>query len=375
MRVKNKSFNWVEKTAPYVLLTPLLFMLIVFFGFAFVRCLYFSFTNYDFFNPAKWVGFHNYLNLLTNARFGFALKNTLLFAATVTILQTCLALVLALFLNQKLRGIKYFRAIYYAPSVASSVVVTLIFTWIFQRKGLLNYLATLLAQNSPLILTFVLIMLICQTFLVLKEKWRKRPVSVLEPSFLAISLLISGFITFVLYKTEIIMPVTFFQPVETIWLNTRELWPKWLGPFAVARPLISIMMLNVWTTGPTFMLLYLAGLQEVPKELYEVSAVDGANGWHTYRYIIIPQLRNVTFLVVTMGLISTLQMFDQVAIVGTDMAPENSIITLAYFVYTNVFPPSAIPRVGMASAAAIFLSVLTLVIVLIQQKIIKRGSD
>ena len=77
------------------------------------------------------------------------------------------------------------------------------------------------------------------------------------------------------------------------------------------------MMLNTWTTAPTFMLLYLAGLQDIPRELYEAAAVDGANRWQQFRYVTVPQLKHITFLVMALGLIGTLQMFDQVAIIGS----------------------------------------------------------
>jgi len=75
--------------------------------------------------------------------------------------------------------------------------------------------------------------------------------------------------------------------------------------------------------------------------------------------------------VLSMGLISTLQMFDQVAIIG-EQAPREAVITLAYFVYSNAFPGSAVPRIGAASAAAIVLAVFTMVLVSLQ-KLITRS--
>ena len=133
------------------------------------------------------------------------------------------------------------------------------------------------------------------------------------------------------------------------------------------------MLFNIWTTAPTFMLLYLAGLQDIPRELYEAAAVDGAENWHVLRYIVVPQLKPITFLVITMGLIGTLQMFDQVAILG-EQAPRTSIITLAYYIYANIFPSSASPRVGMASAAAMFLALLTFLIVYVQRRVLGEGE-
>ncbi|MFS8582057.1 MAG: hypothetical protein FWJ61_04345, partial [Limnochordales bacterium] len=84
-------------------------------------------------------------------------------------------------------------------------------------------------------------------------------------------------------------------------------------------------------------------------------------------------LKHITFLVMALGLIGTLQMFDQVAVIGS-AAPLDSVITLAYYVYSNVFPGGALPRVGMASAAAVILAILTLIAVLIQRRVVE-GND
>ena len=362
-----------EKTAPYVLLSPYLFMLFVFFGYAFLCCFYFSFTEYDLFAPPQWVGFKNYLNLIQDFQFGLALKNSLQFAVIVTTLQTVLALLLAVILNQKIKGIRFFRALYYMPSITSSAVVTLIFMWLFQKKGLVNYLFTSLKNGYRIIAVFFVLLLMFQAFLVIGEKLKKRPVSCFEPSYLFLSVVLSFMVTFFLVKTGIVTMVEGLPPVETVWLNTKKIWPRNHRLFGISYPLGSIMLLNIWTTAPTFMLLYLAGLQDIPKELYEAAAVDGATKVKTFWYVVRPQLRNITFLVVTMGLISTLQMFDQVAIIG-DQAPLDAVITLAYYVYINAFPSSVSPKIGMASAAAVFLGLLTLIIVLIQRIVVNAGE-
>jgi len=361
-----------EKLAPYVLLAPFLFTLIVFFGYAFVRVLYFSFTDYNLFTAPQWVGLRNYINIFRDLDFGQALKNSLTFMVIVTTAQTVLALFLALLLNQKVRGLKYFRAAYYMPSVASSVVVTLIFIWFFQRRGVFNFLATQFkAYQRPLFFFLVLAFLI-QAALVLYELLRGRPVRIFEQSFLFLSLLTAFVIVYASVRTGILSP-RMVEPVDIIWFNTTRTWPAFLKRFAFPIPLGAIMVFNIWTTAPTFMLLYLAGLQDIPRELYEAAGIDGAQPWHVFRYIIVPQLKPITFLVVTMGLISTLQMFDQVAILG-EQAPRRSIITLAYYIYANIFPSSASPRVGMASATAVFLAVLTFIIVFVQRKVLEDGE-
>lgn len=368
--------NWVylkEKMAPYLLLAPFLAWFILFFAYAFIRVVYFSFTDYNLFNEPVFIGLKNYLSLFKESLFAQAFKNSITFAFIVTTAQTFLSLVLAVVLNQKIRGIKFFRAAYYMPSVTSSVVITLIFMWLFQRRGVLNYLLTIIKQYSPVLVIFLLLVALIQFLLVVKEKNQKRPVSIFEPSYIVLSIMLALAITYVLKTTGIIVSLN-VEPVETIWLNTRESVPDWAGSLSFPRPLGAIMILNTWTTIPTMMLLYLAGLQDIPFSLYEAAEVDGATTWQKFWKITVPQLRHITFLVVTMGLIGTLQMFDQVAIIG-QQAPRESTITLAYYVYINIFPSSANAKVGMASAAAIVLAILTLIVVFVQKKITGEKRD
>ncbi|ACL68800.1 binding-protein-dependent transport systems inner membrane component [Halothermothrix orenii H 168] len=370
--MQKKWAYWKEKMAPYVLLAPFLFWFIIFFGYAFIRVVYFSFTKYNLFDPPTFVGFKNYLDLFREYLFGVAFRNTLMYSIIVTTVQTIFALILAVVMNQKIKGIRFFRAAYYMPSVTSSVVITLIFIWLFQRKGLINYLVTLYHSYGKMIGVFFLLLIAMQALLVFKEKRQGRPVKYLEPSYLVLSILFAAIVTYILRIMGYITVVD-VKPVDIIWLNTREKVFGWLGPLSFARPLGAIMILNIWTTIPTFMLIYLAGLQDIPSSLYEAAEVDGANTWQKFRYVTIPQLRHITFLVVTLGLIGTLQVFDQIAIVG-DQAPLESIVTLAYYVYRNTFPSSATPHAGMASAGAIVLALITLTLVLIRKKNIRRGE-
>lgn len=358
-----------EALAAYLFLLPFVLSLAIFFGYAFLRTIYFSFTDYNMFEAPKWVGLANYAAIFREVRFLTALRNSLAFSIIVTVAQTAFALLLAVALNNKLKGITFFRAAYYMPSVASSVVVTLIFLWMFQRAGVFNYVLELFATYWPFLAAFLGIAAVVQLALVVWDRSRGRPVGWLEPASLLTSFLLAAVGVAALWATGKITARD-VEAVRIVWLNTRSTLPAGGGWFAVPVPLIAIMMLNTWTTAPTFMLLYLAGLQDIPKDLYEAAAVDGANKWQQFRHITFPQLKHVTFLVMALGLIGTLQMFDQVAIIGS-AAPLDSVITLAYYVYSNVFPGGALPRVGMASAAAVILAILTLIAVTIQRRVVE----
>lgn len=356
--------------AAYLFLAPFLITLGIFFLYATVRAIYFSFTDYNLFNEPTWVGMRNYINLFREENFIVALRNTLIFAAVVTSVQTFGALVMAAALNVKIRGLNFFRAAYYMPSVTSSVVITLIFLWMYQRQGVFNFLATQFKIYAPFLLVFLAILIVAQIIQVLFERYRGLPARWLDPALFVISLLVALVGTWGLSFSGIIAPLE-VAPVDFVWLQTRQEVPSAFPFFLRAPvPLIAIMIQNIFTTIPTFMLMFLAALQDVPKSQYEASALDGATPVQQFFYITIPAVQPVTFLVVTLGLIGTLQMFDQVAIFG-NAVPLRSVITLAYFVYNRMFPGAQLPEVGFASAAAMFLAVLTLLIVLLQRRFIR----
>lgn len=331
------------------------------FAYAFFRALWWSFCDYNLFAPPEFAGFTNYARLFADPRFLRALFHSLSFAIIVTFTQTSLALLLAIALNQKIRGLTFFRAAFYTPSILSSVIVGLIFIWFTYRRGVVNFLLSVVRTHHLHVLSFLGLLALVQFMLVCWGRRRGLPVQVLDPVYLWVSLLAAGLGTWVFSHLHILQPKP-TPPVDIIWLETAE---KFLG---IPRPLWAIMALNIGTTVPTMMLFFLAGLQDVPRELYEAAELDGASRWAKLWYVTIPALRPVMFLVITLGLIGTLQMFDQAAITS-GVAPLDSIVTLAYYVYWNMFGAGGLPRVGMASAAAIFLAVLTLVVVLIQRRV------
>ena len=350
--------DWVSA---FIFLLPLLFTLAVAFIYAFVRTVYFSFTDYNLFHITKFVGLDNYTQLFADYRFVLALTHSLVYAIVVTASQTFLALLLAIVLNQKIRGLTFFRASYYVPSVASSVAITLIFIWLMNRRGTVNWLMTAIGRYWPFIIMGLALVILVQWLQVFSERRHGLPARALDPALLGISLLTGVVVTTILGRFGVVHPYP-MADVAIPWLTTRKMF---LG---IPLPLLSVMMLNIWTTTPTMMLLLLAGLQDVPQELYEAADMDGATPSQKLLHVTVPAIRPLLFMVVTMGLIGTLQVFDQIAIMA-GVAPLESTITLAYYVYWNMFGSGGLPKVGMASAAALVLAALTLVIVFIQRRV------
>ncbi|QIR41391.1 sugar ABC transporter permease [Tolypothrix sp. PCC 7910] len=144
---------------------------------------------------------------------------------------------------------------------------------------------------------------------------------------------------------------------------------NWLGDPAVA--LKGIMIMNIWSTAPFYMVIYLAALQDIPQSLYEAAELDGANGWQKLIHVTIPILKPVTFFVVAMGIIGTFQLFDQSYIFsGGTGGPNNATLTVVLLIYQAVFRNL---QMGYAAAIAFLLAAIIIAMTLIQQRLF--GGD
>lgn len=347
-----------EKWSGWLFVLPFTLSFTLFFVFAIARTIAYSFTDYDLFKAPAFVGFANYLSLFSDAMFLIALRNSLSFALVVTVAQTVLALLLASLVNRAIHGKGIVRTVAYLPSIMSSAAMTIIFLWLFQRDGLMTELTRFVTNTRWYILVFICVWVCVHLVLVLLARRRYDDVSLFDPFFLAAGL-VSAIIAVVACSMLGLLPV-YDETFLVSWLNTQR------QILFMPQTLWSVALMNIFTTVPTLMLLFLAGLQSIPLSLYEAAKLDGANAFQRFRDVTVPSLTPVTFAVVTLGIIGTLQMFDQVAILG-DAAPMESRVTLAYYVYDNAFPSGASSRIGMAAAAALVLGVLTIIVVYVQK--------
>jgi len=136
----------------------------------------------------------------------------------------------------------------------------------------------------------------------------------------------------------------------------------WLGNPSTALP--AIMTLVVWTTSAYFMVVFLAALQDIPTSVSEAAKIDGATSWQSFRYVTLPLLRPSIFLVVVLGTIGCMQVFDQVYIM-TRGGPLKSTMSIVYLVYTEAFGDL---RFGYGAAMAFALFAVIFVLTLIQRK-------
>jgi len=133
--------------------------------------------------------------------------------------------------------------------------------------------------------------------------------------------------------------------------------------------LYAIVITTVWWTVGYNMVLYLAGLQDVPAELYEAARIDGANSWRLFRHITLPLLAPTTFLVLMLTLINSFQVFDLVFVM-TSGGPGTSTLTLVQYVYTTAFQ---FRKFGYGSAVAALLFAILVALAVILTRTYRRG--
>ncbi|WP_066253240.1 carbohydrate ABC transporter permease [Neobacillus drentensis] len=142
--------------------------------------------------------------------------------------------------------------------------------------------------------------------------------------------------------------------------------PKWIADPNFA--LISLMVIQIWASTGFNMLIYLAGLQSIPKELYEAADMDGATRWDKFKHIMLPALSPTTFFLLITGIISTFKVFDLIAVL-TKGGPINSTTMLVWHLYDSAFVNL---KIGYASAIAVVLFFFVLFITLVQWSLQKK---
>ncbi len=136
--------------------------------------------------------------------------------------------------------------------------------------------------------------------------------------------------------------------------------PRWTASVTWAMPAVIIM--GVWKSAGYYMIMFLAGLQGIPNHLYEAATIDGANGWHRFRYVTLPLLTPTLFFVIIMNLIYSFKVFDQIYIM-TQGGPGRATSVLVYYIYVQAFVNQ---NFGYASAMAFVLFLILLVITIVQ---------
>jgi len=208
------------------------------------------------FLPIHWVGIENYSTFFSSAQMGYnvqALKNTLVFAVAVTVFQNVIALLIAILLNQRLRGRNFARAVVFMPTILGVTVIGLIFTLIFNPTG---------------------------------------------------------------------------GPAASVW--------KWFGGSSAffGDPKLAMTLVigvQVWAGIGIAVVIYLAGLQAIPGELYEVAAIDGATAWQKMRHVTYPLLAPSVTANTLLCVIGALQSYQLIYVLTGPINPATQVLSLAIF--------------------------------------------
>ncbi|MEA5503103.1 sugar ABC transporter permease [Halotia wernerae UHCC 0503] len=257
-----------QRLTPYLFLLPALLILILTVFWPALQAFYLSFTSYeDIAQPPKWIGFANFLRLWKDAVFWKTLENTFLYLVGVVPILVIAPLGLAILVNEKLRGMNWFRAAYYTPVVISMVVAGIAWKWLYAEKGLLN---------------------------------------------------------------QFLQTLGLF-PEGIPWLTSPA---KLLGIIPIS--LASVMAVTVWKGLGYYMVIYLAGLQSIPPDVYEAAAIDGSDGIRKHWDITVPLMQPYLALVGVVSAISATKVFEEVYIM-TQGGPLNSSKTIVYYLYEQAF--------------------------------------
>lgn len=251
-----------------------------------------SFTSYKVGVGSAWIGLENYAEMFTrDDLFWKSLYNTgyyVLFAVPLGVIGS---LLLALLMNQRVRGIPVFRTMVYVPSIVSGVAVAYLWMWLLDPNiGLVNYVLRSLHLPAPL----------------------------------------------------------------------------WAQSEAWAKP--ALIVVSLYSIGGATMVVFLAGLQNIPEALYEAASLDGAGPWRKFVNVTLPMLSPIILFNLVVGIIGSFQVFTQ-AYIMTRGGPANATMFYVLYLYNVAFWYG---RMGYGSALAWILFIIVLVFTLIQLKVSNR---
>jgi multiple sugar transport system permease protein/alpha-1,4-digalacturonate transport system permease protein len=253
---------------------------------------YMAFTNWNVFGVAEWTGSANFRRMWGDASFWTALRNTVYYTVFHIPLTMAASLGLALLLNRKLRGVRFFRTVAFFPYITSIVAIAVVWNQLFSPEyGPVNAFLRAVGVDGP---------------------------------------------------------------------------PGWTTSADWSMP--AVIIVGTWRYMGYYMLLFLAGLQTIPAELYEAAEIDGATPWQRFVNVTMPGLRHTTFFVTVMLTIESFKVFDLI-LVMTQGGPGQSTLVLSQYIYQKGFVEN---QFGYASAVSIVLFAICFGVTVIQFMINRR---
>jgi len=328
-REARRTSGW----AGLIYVLPALAILLLFEVWPIAFAIWISLWKWDV-GPLAFVGLANYERLFVE---GFVTRDyddkpaigevaksllvTVYYTIGVVPVTIALAFFIAYLLFQPVRGRAILRTIYFLPYVTSSVAITLVFGWIFNaRVGIANASMQLLGLPT--------------------QTWLEDPIPMLKRLGLF-----------------------------TTWGN------DFAGP-SVA--LVVIILFSIWSTLGYNVVIYLAGLTDIPSELYEAGRIDGATGWQLMRHVTWPLLSPTTFFLSIVNTISAFQAFSPIYTLtrntgmgrGEAGGPLDTTLTITVYIFRNFYERAN--SVGYAAAVSLLLFMIILAMTLIQFRVLGR---
>ncbi len=271
-----------DTAAGWLFLLPVILGILLFTLVPFCMSFYYSFTSYNGITEPKWIGLANYAALFKNEDFGIALKSTGLYSVISVVLGLFFSFLLGLLMNSKVRGIKFFRVLFYMPVIMPGVASAAVWADMFNPTyvGLVNRLLKLIGLG----------------------------------------------------------------PYE------------WFASDSLALP--TFIFMSLWTIGGG-MLMWVAGFKGISNVYYEAADIEGASGLKKLLHITLPMMTPIIFYNLIMNIITSLQMFNQAYIIGTNKTTKFIAVTI----YETAFGGNW--RMGYASAMAWILFVIIMALTFI----------
>jgi len=289
--------HWARYRAGYFFVLPSLLLYAVFMIYPFFQSIYFSFTDWNGVTAEKkWIGFANYRRMIDDALLWTSLWHTLIWVVLGTLTPMVIGLLLAMLLWRRPRGFTLFRTVYFMPQVLSSVVIAIVWSWIYNPIfGILN------------------------------------------------------------------------RGLDSVGLDALS--RGWLGDTDFA--LYAVLIAAVWAETGFVFVVFLAGLQNVSKDLLEAAMIDGANMWQRFWNVTVPQLANVVNVVAALLLIGGFSVFD-IIFAMTQGGPANATEVIATYTYQEAFTQN---RIGYAATLSLVITVISLVASVVFIRVRERGEQ
>lgn len=288
--------HWATYRAGYLFVLPAFLLYAVFMIYPFLQAIYFAFTDWNGATAEKnFVGFDNFRALFDDDLLWTSLGHTLIWVVVGTVGPMVIGLLLAMLLWRRPKGFTLFRTAFFMPQVLSSVVIAIVWGWIYNPIfGILN------------------------------------------------------------------------QSLDRVGLESVS--RGWLGDPDFA--LYAVLVAAIWAETGFVFVVFLAGLQNVSKDLLEAATLDGAGAWRRFRDVTVPQLANVVTVVTALLLIGGFSAFD-IVFAMTGGGPNNATQLIATYTYDEAFARN---RVGYASTLSLVITVISLVASIVYIRLRERGE-